>query len=448
MQSLQGLSSSDFKEKVSQPVSKLEIYHDEDKEWKNLCALGGKNYLISIDYSSGQKELGYKPVAASITIELDDTDGDLNPKCESGLYTDYLKVGRKIRFYTGLYTNDTEYFWQQFIGVIEEITVNRKEETITIRGSDYTQRLIETKLLGSDSYWGTSTTKSTVDGQTEYELPADCKGVYLVYLDGEPIYDQDYWTYDYSSNKLYFFPSKAPGNGTDNLVIYYFITQNVEDVVADILVTAGIHEKVSNSNFENWSDGPASNPDDWETWSSGDSHSIAREGTITKYGSYSAKLTRAGEDASIFQDIHATKGISYWQGKIITLSAWVYATVANRVRLRIGDGVGVAYSNYHTGDSTWQLLSVSAEIDSSATRVRCGGWISGGDTSGYFDGLTVVKGDVSIPYLDYTVTGVTIDRVRFNSGVSALYAIQKLCERVNYQFFFKYDGTPYFKAVP
>ena len=49
--------------------------------------------------------------------------------------------------------------------------------------------------------------------------------------------------------------------------------------------------------------------------------------------------------------------------------------------------------------------------------------------------------------MDYTATGVTIDRVRFNSGVSVFYAIQKICERVDYEFYFKYDGTPLFKPI-
>jgi len=94
-----GISESDFKKKVSRPVSKLELYHDGDAEWKNLCDLGGENYLISIDYSSGQTELTYEPVAASITVELDDTDGDLNPKNDEGSYNDYLRVGRKSVLY-------------------------------------------------------------------------------------------------------------------------------------------------------------------------------------------------------------------------------------------------------------------------------------------------------------------------------------------------------------
>ena len=47
--------------------------------------------------------------------------------------------------------------------------------------------------------------------------------------------------------------------------------------------------------------------------------------------------------------------------------------------------------------------------------------------------------------MDYTATGITIDRVGFPVGTSILEAIKLICERCNYRFRFKYDQTPYFK---
>jgi len=49
--------------------------------------------------------------------------------------------------------------------------------------------------------------------------------------------------------------------------------------------------------------------------------------------------------------------------------------------------------------------------------------------------------------LEYTATGITIDRVQFKAGTTALDAIRLICERCNYRFYFKYDGTPVFKPV-
>ncbi|MHA1225176.1 MAG: hypothetical protein ACTSPV_00370 [Candidatus Hodarchaeales archaeon] len=267
----------------------------------NLSDLGGEDYLISADYSSGQRELTYKPIAASIRVELDDTDGDLNPKNNTGTYNDYLKVGRKIRLWTGMVSGGSDYYWQWFVGYISDIQINRPDRTIILKGFDYTQRLIDKKLKSPDNYWGSSVTKSTVKDQADYELPVECNWPYIAYLDGNPIYEGDYWVYDQATNKFWFLPSKIPdSNGTDDLVIYYYTDQVPENVVADLLVTAGL-----------------------------------------------------------------------------------YADKAS-----------------------------------------------------------------ALAAMDYTATGETIEKVRFNSSVSALHAIQKICERCDYEFYFKYDGTPVFKPIP
>ena len=49
--------------------------------------------------------------------------------------------------------------------------------------------------------------------------------------------------------------------------------------------------------------------------------------------------------------------------------------------------------------------------------------------------------------MDYIATGKTISRVWFESGLNILTAIKKICERVDYQFYYKYDNTPVFKPI-
>jgi hypothetical protein len=50
--------------------------------------------------------------------------------------------------------------------------------------------------------------------------------------------------------------------------------------------------------------------------------------------------------------------------------------------------------------------------------------------------------------MTYTYTGLIVNRVWFDAGTSALQAIQMICERCNYRFYFKYDGTPVFIPEP
>jgi len=148
-------------------------------------------------------------------------------------------------------------------------------------------------------------------------------------------------------------------------------------------------------NFDLWSAGTTSAPDGWSL--SGGGATIAREGTIKKIGSYSAAITRNTSNPSLWQDCHTEKGIDYWKGRTVTLSCWSYATVANRLRIYIYDGITTTLSSYHTGDSTWQLLTVTKTISDSATRLTAYLlYITDGDTTCYSDGAMLVEG--AMPY--------------------------------------------------
>lgn len=150
---------------------------------------------------------------------------------------------------------------------------------------------------------------------------------------------------------------------------------------------------VSNKNLLEWS-----NMEDWvsgttvaptEHTLSGTGATIARNSSIVKRGTYSAAVTRVGNDATLYHDLPT---YASYLGRKMTFGAWVYATVASRARLSIGDGVGTTNSSYHTGDSTWQFLTVTRNIDPTATRIRCGMEVNTGNTVGYFDGGVLVEG--------------------------------------------------------
>jgi len=235
----EGITASDFKSQTKEPVSKLEIYIDE---WINLCDLGDENYLIEATYSKGQEEMSYEPVAATISAVIDDNDGNFHPENSDGLYNTYIKVGRKIKFSTGFKKDGTDYVWQWFEGVISDISRDNANRQITITGFDYSQYLTEVELKSPDNYWGIPVTKSITADLVSYSLPAACNGVYIAYLDGVAIYEGEHWVYNKGNNKIYFLPDYVPAaDGTNNFKIYYFTEQVPENVVADILVAAGLY---------------------------------------------------------------------------------------------------------------------------------------------------------------------------------------------------------------
>jgi hypothetical protein len=176
--------------------------------------------------------------------------------------------------------------------------------------------------------------------------------------------------------------------------IYGFI-QNVQFAITPLpatsIIISGLNGNLlANSDFETWSAGASSDPDGWTT--SGAGAIIAKESTIVNIGTYSAKLTRSGTNVQLNNIFHAEKGISYWRGRTVTFGAWVYATVATRVRLYIEDGVGTSESTWHTGGSTWEWITVTRTVDSSATQVYCFLGVISGDTSGYIDGAICIEG--------------------------------------------------------
>jgi len=152
------------------------------------------------------------------------------------------------------------------------------------------------------------------------------------------------------------------------------------------------------SNMEDWENGASAAPT--EHTLSGASATVARESTIIKQGTYSAKVTRVGADASLYFDLPE---FDDYAGKRVTFGCWVYATVASRARISISDGVGSSNSSYHSGVAGWERLTVSRDIDVSNTRLRVEMQVNTGNTSAYFDGGLLVEGDNDIYILTNNV---------------------------------------------
>lgn len=160
---------------------------------------------------------------------------------------------------------------------------------------------------------------------------------------------------------------------------------------------ASINIKIAQQNllnwgcFEDWENGTSSAPTEYTL--SGTGATIAREGTTVKVGDYSAAVTRVGNDVTLYHDLTT---YADYQGRKVTFGCWVYATVASRARIAISDGVGSTNSSYHTGGSSWEFLTVTHDVDGSATRLRVEAQVNTGNTTAYFDGSALNLGDLSV----------------------------------------------------
>ncbi len=145
------------------------------------------------------------------------------------------------------------------------------------------------------------------------------------------------------------------------------------------------------SSMEDWVSGASAAPTNHTL--SGAGASIARESTIIKVGTYSAKVTRGGADTTLYHD---HPDFADYQGRKLTFGCWVYATVASRARLSVSDGVGSVNSSYHTGGSSWEFLTVTGDLSVTATRLRVEMQVNTGDTAAYFDGGVMCQGESTL----------------------------------------------------
>jgi hypothetical protein len=158
--------------------------------------------------------------------------------------------------------------------------------------------------------------------------------------------------------------------------------------------------RVLNRGFETWTQGASVAPDKWVV--SGADAVIAREGTIVNNDTYSAKLTRAGTNCFLSQNVLGMcpapyNAIAKWQGKTVYTGMWAYADTVDRVYVEIYDGVDTTTSLTHAGDSVWAWTAPAAHaVNAAATELTIRGKVIDGDKSGYFDNAILFETKVAL----------------------------------------------------
>lgn len=149
-----------------------------------------------------------------------------------------------------------------------------------------------------------------------------------------------------------------------------------------------------NGGFESWSGGGSLAPDGWSL--SGANAQVARATSVVKHGRYAASLKRRGADCDLRRGLaDDLGGLTYLRGRTFTLGGWVYATVPNRARLELGDGVTTSISAYHSGGSAWEWLTVTIAVDRAAPTLLALCKLKQGDTTAWFDGLQLAEGTLA-----------------------------------------------------
>ena len=178
-------------------------------------------------------------------------------------------------------------------------------------------------------------------------------------------------TNDYSGGNIYALYSYDP----------YWFDISPNDFIFEIHGFDGSDNSLQileSTSFEYDTIGWSAYPTPWQTGSDAAIYSSDIILNSNVFNSYVAHVHQwEGPGAEIDKSVwlyHQPNNSNLYSGQDLTFSMWVYASNLNRIRLQIIDYNDSTYetvnSSYHTGDSTWQLLSVSKSLRSSLSSVN------------------------------------------------------------------------------
>lgn len=178
-------------------------------------------------------------------------------------------------------------------------------------------------------------------------------------------------------------------NAAINLAIQLVESEALAGKVDETLV---VNDLLTDGLLESWTD--SSTLASWSTTGTG---TLARESTIKWEGTYSAKLTNTVSNA--FGITQSVTNYSLYAGAAASVSARVYATAADRVRIRLTDGVTTWNSDYHTGAGWEELTIEGVTLSSSLSALTVSARIETGSAiSAYVDRVYLAAGSTVYEY--------------------------------------------------
>ena len=143
---------------------------------------------------------------------------------------------------------------------------------------------------------------------------------------------------------------------------------------------------LKNGDFEDWGNGTSSPPNGW---TNSGLASITRD-TKHKSGLYSAKL--APNSITDFLYYNLENPTSY-RDETVSFGCWGWSDTSSQLRFFMQDDGGISQSSYHSGNNTWEWLTVTRTIDAAATHAEIIVYPSAtnGFIPGYIDGGILLK---------------------------------------------------------
>jgi len=418
------------------------------------------------------------PIGGTWSVTLFNEDGIFHPQHPTSAYKDWLKTGKKVRISIGGKYGGTDYYWQRIIGYMDEPKFSTPDYRVNISGGDYMKFLQDAEFQELDAtypnHWGSSATFDSwpSDGLVGGELydekdPMDIDDDVLAIPGGT-------WTAvgcaftafadgTAPSNNVGRMQNPVAGCHIKNLNVAAGVTGSkykvslqyrgvggvgMEDMTVQIRQTAGLCKEMIYPVFDAWNETPifeftALDNTAIQIWIYGHVDMADLRLDLFSITEYVPEVDR------YYQLPGASKGpyhVTYNDGGGVDPvqqgeedEGWYHEEATQRVffdrNKTVIDGAGtnnvvVYYYTVTDPEDAVARILYFAKAPDPAT------------------GNPFANEAAALAAMDNDDPGFAIDKVWFKAGSTFLSAIRMLCERCNYRFYFKYDGTPVFKAVP
>ncbi len=488
MQSYAPLAASQLLEPVQNMLFKLEVW--DGAAWRNLANLGGRSYLKGIQVSLGGARQSTTPVAGTWSAIIDNRAGIFHPKHPTSTWAGLLRTGREIKISVGGTYGGVAYYWQRLAGFMEAPSFDHGAHEVHIGGQDYMQLLTST-ILGeqdpiaeSGSGSGSGGVDDIINGPTHWGGRAtfDSKATGGA---GSELYDEadacEIGAGEADNVANWACPIGGAVTSEGPAPESNYLLRLTRD--GDWLMT-GDNEYTENTNVASLTAGQRYIMEFWgrTVYNSSDSGGYGRlqvrqgtsaivQTTFSGDGGYHQLIFTAAATGAMILRLYGSgkyaKGGDYFEIDEISIKTydpdtwWQYdlpAECTGPYFLTLdGEPIGMGYQDDQT---SWhydpQANSVhfgeQAVIENGTDNLKVY-YYTTQTLENVLADLLVYCGlyanrAAALADMDYTPTGISLDRVWFDPNTTALAAVAKICERANYRFWFSFDGKPCFQPAP
>ena len=179
-------------------------------------------------------------------------------------------------------------------------------------------------------------------------------------------------------------------SATDEIKFNGIVSGLGSDTASRLFRHANPQNVIGGGNLEAWPDGSSNNPAYWSVTGGG---AVAKESSIVKFGSASAKVTGITSSQTFLRS-SSEPSVAELQGRTFTFGAWIYTSNPSDTKLVVRVDSSTWKTRYASETDAWQLVTMAFTVPETSTIFDCILAVDEKDpvVSAYFDGAFLVEG--------------------------------------------------------